>query len=54
MWWPQISEADVLERLERMCNPDQNEGDWITMYDIVEQGTNLQLKDMGLVGGCSV
>ncbi|GLI59428.1 hypothetical protein VaNZ11_001311, partial [Volvox africanus] len=47
-----VSEADILERLEKMCNPDQNEGDWITTYDIVEQGADLHLKDTGMVGKC--
>ncbi|EFJ48716.1 hypothetical protein VOLCADRAFT_104574, partial [Volvox carteri f. nagariensis] len=35
-----------------MCNPDQNAGDWITQYDIVEQGTSLELKDTDMIGRC--
>ncbi|GIL97412.1 hypothetical protein Vretimale_3063 [Volvox reticuliferus] len=47
-----INEADILERLEKMCNPDLNEGDWIAMYDIVKEGDILNLKDTGMVGRC--
>ncbi|GFR41907.1 hypothetical protein Agub_g2698, partial [Astrephomene gubernaculifera] len=47
-----VAEADILERVEKMCDPDQDAGDWITRYDIVEQDTTLQLKDTGRLGKC--
>lgn len=34
-----------------MCDPDQDDGDWIARYDIVEDGAALTLKDMGVVSG---
>lgn len=45
----QVSEADVLEQLEKMCDPDTDPGDWITQIDIVEKGSQLELKDTGAV-----
>lgn len=45
----QIQEADVLEGLERMCNPEEGSGDWITRYDISEGEDELKLYDVGSV-----
>lgn len=45
----QVNEADVLERLEKMCDPETDAGDWITHIDIVEKGSQLELKDTGMV-----
>ena len=45
----QVKEADILERIEKMCDPDQDDGDWITRYDIVESADALKLHDTGSV-----
>jgi hypothetical protein len=45
----QAKEADILERIEKMCDPDQDAGDWITQLDIVENEDKLLIKDTGLV-----
>lgn len=47
-----VKEADILERIEKMCDPDQDEGDWITRYDIVESAVALKLHDTGAMGKC--
>lgn len=46
----QLEEADIIERLEKMCDPDTDQGDWISQFDLVEQGDTLKLVDMGVVG----
>ncbi|PNW84622.1 hypothetical protein CHLRE_03g151700v5 [Chlamydomonas reinhardtii] len=47
-----VPEADILERVEKMCDPDTDDGEWITKYDIVEEDSALVLKDTGAVGRC--
>lgn len=42
-------EADVFTYLEKICNPDSDEGEWIATIDIVEDGTKLKLMDMDTV-----
>ena len=32
-----------------MCDPDTDDGEWITKYDIVEEDSALVLKDTGAV-----
>lgn len=49
----QLSEADILDRLEKMCDPDTDEGEWISRFDIQESKDKLVLKDMGVVGECN-
>jgi hypothetical protein len=48
----QLTEADIIEKLEQLCNPTRSEGEWIRNFDMVEKrdGT-IELKDMGKVRG---
>lgn len=46
----QLDEAELIEKLEKMCNPDAADGEWITQLDLVEEGSKLEVKDMGKVG----
>lgn len=48
----QFSEADMIETMEKMCNPEVDEGEWITKIDLVEDGSKLKLVDVGTVS-CS-
>jgi len=41
-----MREADILDMLEGMCDPDAEGGDWITYIDLQEDGTKLRLVDM--------
>jgi hypothetical protein len=45
----QLSESDIIEHLEKICDPSKPEGQWISHYDIVEKGTELKLVDTGKV-----
>lgn len=45
----QLAEADILEKLEKMCDPDAEAGEWIAHYDLVESGDVLKVQDMGQV-----
>lgn len=45
----QLEEADIIEHLEKMCDPSKPEGAWISHYDIVEKGRELKLVDTGKV-----
>ena len=45
----QLQEGDIIERLEKMCNPDSEQGEWLNQLDIQEEGDKLKLVDMGQV-----
>ncbi|KAG2491405.1 hypothetical protein HYH03_010196 [Edaphochlamys debaryana] len=47
-----VAEADILDRIEKMCDPDENDGDWLTHYDLVVEGDYLKMKDTGKMGKC--
>lgn len=47
----QLKEADIIDRLEKMCDPDKLAGSWIANFDIQEDGDKLKLVDMGTVRG---
>ena len=47
----QLQEADIIENLEEMCDPDTEAGDWITAIDLQEKDDKLVLVEMGNVGG---
>lgn len=49
-----LSESDIIEHLEQMCDPSKPEGQWISHYDIVEKGTELKLVDTGKPSKCNV
>jgi hypothetical protein len=42
-----LTEADVLEKVEKVCDPAAEEGEWLVKHDLVEKGTALQMKFMG-------
>lgn len=51
----QFQEADIIDRLEKICDPDKEAGEWITMVDLQEEGDKLKVVDMGHVGlGCAL
>lgn len=33
----QLSEMDIIEKVEKLTDPDQPEGEWITKIDLVEK-----------------
>ncbi|XP_076892679.1 uncharacterized protein LOC143544459 [Bidens hawaiensis] len=47
-----ISEYDVIEILENVCNLKKQEADWILKIDIVEQGDRLELVEQDSEGQC--
>lgn len=48
-----VKEDVILDNLEKMCDPDLDEGDWISMIDIVEDGDKLKLVDTHQIGKCT-
>ncbi|KAK8941616.1 hypothetical protein KSP40_PGU004679 [Platanthera guangdongensis] len=48
-----ISEYDVIEIAENVCNLKKAEADWILQIDIVEKGDNLELVEQGVEGHCN-
>eukprot|EP00191_Tetraselmis_sp_GSL018_P015891 CAMPEP_0177595942 /NCGR_PEP_ID=MMETSP0419_2-20121207/10687_1 /TAXON_ID=582737 /ORGANISM="Tetraselmis sp., Strain GSL018" /LENGTH=322 /DNA_ID=CAMNT_0019087559 /DNA_START=147 /DNA_END=1112 /DNA_ORIENTATION=+ len=49
-----LKEIDIIEKLEKICKPDEDEGLWITRFDLVERNRQLQLEDQGAYGKCKV
>lgn len=49
-----VTEGDIIDTLEKMCNPDLSEGDWISHIDLKEEGDVLKLVDMGQPSACEV
>ncbi|GAQ83536.1 hypothetical protein KFL_001520060 [Klebsormidium nitens] len=47
-----LSEYSIIEIVEKICNPDRLEGEWIAKQDIVEDGTKLKLVEQEAVGEC--
>eukprot|EP00775_Hariotina_reticulata_P005009 gene5009-5250_t len=48
-----LSEGDIIEELERMCNPTVYEGTWMTHYDMVENGDKIDIVDKGQASKCN-
>lgn len=48
----QLSEFDIIEKLELITNPDKDEGEWIAHIDLVEDGEKLLVKEMDKMGKC--
>jgi hypothetical protein len=46
---PQLQEADIIEVLELMCDPDSKHGEWLLKMDMVEQGDTLRVVNTGQV-----
>lgn len=38
----QLKEIDIIEKVEKLCNPEDKAGHWITHYDLVEDNGALQ------------
>ncbi|KAL6762700.1 hypothetical protein V8C86DRAFT_2513742 [Haematococcus lacustris] len=47
-----MTEAAIMDSLEKMCDPDREAGEWITHQDLQEEGKQLKLVDMGQPGEC--
>ena len=45
----QFQEADIIQYLEDMCDPDSKAGEWITAIDLQEKEDELHLVEMGKV-----
>jgi hypothetical protein len=50
---PQLEEADIIEKLERICSPADDAGEWATRVDFVESGTALKVVDTGSSSRCN-
>ncbi|KAJ8452138.1 hypothetical protein Cgig2_016719 [Carnegiea gigantea] len=48
-----ISEYQIIEIVENVCNLKKEEADWILKIDIVEKGNKLELVDQGVEGQCN-
>lgn len=42
----QLSESDIMESLETMCDPDTEAGDWLNFLDLQEDGDRLKVTTM--------
>jgi hypothetical protein len=42
-----LTEAMVLEKVEKVCDPKDEVGEWLVKIDLVEKGSELRLKHMG-------
>lgn len=42
--WMQLSEYEIIEIAENVCNLKKREADWILKIDIVENGDKLEVK----------
>eukprot|EP00199_Chlamydomonas_sp_CCMP681_P005464 CAMPEP_0119107866 /NCGR_PEP_ID=MMETSP1180-20130426/12000_1 /TAXON_ID=3052 ORGANISM="Chlamydomonas cf sp, Strain CCMP681" /NCGR_SAMPLE_ID=MMETSP1180 /ASSEMBLY_ACC=CAM_ASM_000741 /LENGTH=243 /DNA_ID=CAMNT_0007093413 /DNA_START=60 /DNA_END=787 /DNA_ORIENTATION=+ len=49
-----LEEADIIEGLEKMCDPDLDQGDWISQFDLSEDGDTLRMIDVGMHGECGI
>ena len=51
-----LTEAAVLEKVEKVCDPSAEEGEWLVQHDLVEKGSSLTMKFMGadVYGKCGV
>eukprot|EP00898_Chlorokybus_atmophyticus_P001851 jgi/Chlat1/2667/Chrsp18S02982 len=47
-----VKEIDVIELVEKSCDPTKDEGEWITKIDLVEQGDVLALEEQDSAGEC--
>lgn len=51
---PWIGEVEFQEITEKVCDPDVDEGEWITFYDLVqaEKGASIKLEHKKYLGEC--
>eukprot|EP00798_Chlamydomonas_sp_ICE-L_P021036 gene21036-27906_t len=47
-----FSEADILDKLESMCKPDLEPGEWINSLSIAHEDNKLKVVEMGQMGKC--
>ena len=47
-----LTEGDVIEIMEGICDPDTDDGDWLSRLDIEVESGKLQIVDMGVPGEC--
>ncbi|EDO29049.1 predicted protein, partial [Nematostella vectensis] len=47
-----VEEDKIIELVEASCNPDKEEGEWISKFDIVKKGDSLQLSEKEVFGRC--
>ncbi|KAJ4811696.1 Cell cycle protein GpsB [Rhynchospora pubera] len=48
-----VSELEIIETVENVCNLKKQEADWILQIDIVEKGDKLELVEQGVEGHCN-
>eukprot|EP00850_Spirogloea_muscicola_P004588 SM000019S05132 [mRNA] locus=s19:1084624:1088069:- [translate_table: standard] len=48
-----LTEFQIIELTEKICNPSRDEGEWITMLDIVQEGDQLKLVQQDTAGNCN-
>ncbi|KDD76624.1 hypothetical protein H632_c157p1 [Helicosporidium sp. ATCC 50920] len=48
-----VNELSMIEMLEKMTTAWRPEGEWITHFDIAQEGDELRLRDMGEPGQCN-
>ena len=48
----QLKEFDVIEMVEKVTNPNKDEGEWIMAIDLLESGDKLLVKEMEQPGTC--
>ncbi|KAJ6794675.1 Uncharacterized protein M6B38_230115 [Iris pallida] len=48
-----VTEYQIIEIVENVCNLKKQEADWILQIDIVENGDKLELVDQGTEGQCN-
>ncbi|XP_078177235.1 nucleophosmin [Carex rostrata] len=48
-----VSELEIIEIVENVCNLKKQEADWILQIDIVEKGAKLELVEQGVEGHCN-
>jgi len=47
-----VTELEILEMLETICDPLQGDGEWLTFLDIVEKDDKLTIENKGQQGYC--
>ncbi|GBF95667.1 hypothetical protein Rsub_08649 [Raphidocelis subcapitata] len=45
-----LEEADLIDKLEALCNAQGGDGEWLRRLDMVEEGEGIAVKDMGQLG----
>lgn len=50
----QLEEFVLIEKVEKLGNPNKDEGEWIAALDMVEDGKRIRLVEMDEIGKCGV